>query len=204
MSAAGSLDPVATSRVGGTGAPTRLRLGLIWAALLVVPAVVCGAAAFAASLLMPALYAAQAEIVFSVGDAAAPVPEQTRATQAVIATGRAVLYPAATELGLPADKLALSLTAEFPKGGAIMRLQFSDREATQALHVLDAVVRSYLGVLETLKAADSPAFRLLNAPYLLDKAVWPQPLLAAAAGSAIGLLLAMGAMAIFLYLRASG
>lgn len=178
-----------------------VRAAVTWAWLLVAPALVAATLASGVSMVLPNVYAAQAEIVFNARDPSAPVPEQARATQTVIVTGHNILQPVAAAAGLSVTKLEKALTAEFPRDGAVLRLQYGDRDGLAAQRILEGVVREYLAVLEGLKSPESVGFRLLTPPHILDQPISPRPLLAAAIGAAVGLFLAIAAMAAMLSLR---
>jgi hypothetical protein len=176
------------------------RSWLFWLALLVVPTAVGAGAAYLAASLMPPLYAAHSEVVFSVPQVAA-VPEQYRATQVVVAASQSVLGPAAASLAMPVDALARNFTADFPKDGAVIRLQYADPERHRALRVLETIVDQYLLVLSELGTLDTATHKLLTPPFIVARPIWPQPLTTAAIGAALGLACALAAFAVVFHLR---
>jgi uncharacterized protein involved in exopolysaccharide biosynthesis len=180
--------------------PGALRIGLLWLALLALPTLVGATLAYFGATLTPAVYAARAEIVFSLPQVAA-VPEQYRATQVVVAASHSVLGPVAASLKVPEETVARNFTADFPKDGALLRLQFADRNPDAALQTLEAILDQYLVVLDDIGNLDAANYRLLTAPFLIDRPIWPQPLMLAAIGAAIGLAIALAAGAAALQFR---
>jgi hypothetical protein len=193
--AASEGGPVVLAVLQGT-----LRSWLFWLALLVVPTVVGAVAAYLGAALMPPVHGARAEVVFSLPQVAA-VPEQYRATQVVVAASQAVLGPVAAMLSMPAEKLAENLTADFPKDGAVLSLQYADPDRATALRVLEAILDRYLLVLDDVDNLDAATYKLLTPPFTLARPLWPQPLMAAAIGAALGLTIALAAFAVIFQLR---
>ncbi len=175
-------------------AVNRPRVGA-WAGILAAPIVVCAAVALIGSLLMPRIYAAEAELVFQplqVGD----VSEQYRSTQVVIVTGRTVLGPVAQTLEVQFEELARSFSASFPKGGSLMRLRYADADIRVAVDRLNAIVDRYTVVLSSVQTVDPATHRLLVPPYALDTPISPKPVQATIVGAVTGLALSLALFAI--------
>ena len=174
---------------------------LTWLAILVVPALIGAVAGYFAASVMPRIYAAQADIVFSLPDAA--VPEEYRSTQVVVAKSHVVLQPVAVAAKIPFDRLALNLSADFPKSGGVLRLQYTDKDSSVALRVVEAVLDQYLVVLDQLDSLDNATYRLLTPPFAVEDPVAPRPTLIAALGAAFGLAIGLGALVLLINLRSA-
>lgn len=165
------------------------------AALLVLPALLCAAAAYGAATLLDKVYAARTEILFHMtrpGDQA----ERFLATQAVVARSRTVLDPVAAELGVPVERIEEDLSVDFPKGSAVMRIEFATHSQTAALDVIRLVTQRYLQALRPIEAAEGASHQILVPPFLLDEPVWPRPLQATALGGLLGLAISAGLLAL--------
>lgn len=187
------------SPAAGVRRPVR-RIGLFRVGFLLLASIIlaAGAAAMAASR-MDTVYAAEADILFNLGDRP-DVLEKYLATQAVVARSRAVLDPVARNSGESIAMLEHNLTVEFPKGGAVMRLQYADKDADKAHDVLKTVVDGYVALLGRSQFLDAGA-EVLVPVFVLEEPIWPKPLQAAALGGAVGLALAIGGLALVQYRR---
>jgi uncharacterized protein involved in exopolysaccharide biosynthesis len=166
-----------------------------WGLLLVLPVVLCAAAAFLFASGMPKVFAARAEIVFQpLGEG--DVSEAYKATQTVILTGRTILGPTAQALQIPYDDLAAAFTVSFPKGGSVMQLQASDRDPRAAVNMLNLILDRYLAMLDRLEEADQAIHQLLVPPFQVEDPIQPQPLQALALGMIVGLAVSMSAFAL--------
>lgn len=171
----------------------RPSLGLL--ALLILPALACAAAAYGGAMLLDKVYAARTEILFHLtrsGDHA----ERFLATQAVVAQSRTVVEPVAAELGVPTERIEKDLSVGFPRGSAVMRIEFSAHSQTAALDVIKLVTQRYLQALRPIEVAEGASHQILVPPFLLDEPVWPRPLQAAALGGLIGLALSAALVAL--------
>lgn len=171
------------------------RLTLRLAALLVLPVLICAAAAYGGAALLDKVYAARADILFHLsrsGDHA----ERFLATQAVVAQSRAILEPVAAELGVPIERIEEDLGVEFPKDGAVMRIEFATHSQTAALDVIKLVTQHYLQALRPIETAEGASHQVLVAPYVLEEPVWPKPLQAVALGALVGVALSAVALAL--------
>ena len=180
---------------GQTIADSRRSSAFRWALLFVGPVVLCATIAVIVSSLMPSIYAARAEIIFQpVGDE--DISEAYKATQSVIITGQAVLGQTALTLDRSIDDLAAAFTVSFPKGGAVMHLQFADADPGTAANSLNVILDRYLLVLDGLDVPDQPTHRLMVPPFLLGDPILPRPMQALVMGIIVGLAIAMAAFAI--------
>jgi capsular polysaccharide biosynthesis protein len=164
------------------------------ALLLVGPVVLCAVVALAASLMMPKIYAARAEIVFQ-SLREADLTEAYRATQTVIVGGQSVLGPTAQTLQLPIEDVAINFSATFPKGGTVMQLQYSDRDPDVAINTLNLIIDRYIMVLNGMSADDQATHRLLVPPFKVADAIQPKPIQALIIGFIIGLAISLAAFA---------
>jgi capsular polysaccharide biosynthesis protein len=164
------------------------------ALLLVGPVVLCAAVALAASLAMPKIYAARAEIVFQ-SLREADLTEAYRATQTVIVGGQSVLGPTAQTLQLPIEDVAVNFSATFPKGGTVMQLQYSDRDPDVAITTLNLIIDRYIMVLNGMSADDQATHRLLVPPFQVSNPIQPQPVQALIIGLVVGLAISLAAFA---------
>lgn len=174
-------------------APRRSPAGFV--ALLILPALLCAAAAYGGATLLDKVYAARTEILFHLtrpGDQA----ERFLATQAVVARSRTVLDPVAAELGVPAERIEKELSVDFPKGSAVMRIEFATHSQTAALDVIRLVTQRYLQALRPIEAAEGASHQILVPPFLLDEPVWPRPMQATALGALLGLAISAGVLAL--------
>ena len=182
---------------GGQPVPVFQQRDLLrWALLLAGPVIVCGAVALIGAMAMKPIYAAQAELVFQPlqeGD----ITEQYRATQTVIVTGRTVLGPVAQTLGVAMEELTREFSATFPKGGAVMQLQYADPDVRVAVDTLNAILDRYTIALDGLETVDQATHRLLVPPFALEDPIQPRPLQALVVGAAVGLAISLGAFALF-------
>jgi uncharacterized protein involved in exopolysaccharide biosynthesis len=164
-------------------------------ALLIVPALLGAAAAYGGSTLLDKVYAARSEILFHMtrpDDHA----ERFLATQAVVAQSRSILGPVAAELGVPTERIEEDLSIGFPRGSAVMRLEFAAHSQTAALDVVKLVTQRYLNALRPIEAAEGASHQVLVPPFLLDEPVWPRPLQATALGGLIGLAISAALLAL--------
>ena len=195
-------NPASPSLPQPAGLRARLR-SLFWiAVLLIVPIVVGGAVAFAASSLSTRIYGAQAELILrpqQSGDMA----EKYLNTQPVVATGHTVLQPVSTSLGIPTEAIEKNLSIDFPRGSTVMQFQYSDADQSVAVNVLGAILDQYLSILAQMELVDGSTHQLLAPPFLLDRPVRPRPIQAAAIGAAIGLAISLGAFALIQLFRSS-
>jgi uncharacterized protein involved in exopolysaccharide biosynthesis len=166
-----------------------------WAVLLLAPIVVCAAVAYLVSSALPEVFAARAELVFQ-APPGREITEQYRATQTVLLTGRTVLAPVSTNVGIPVRDLTKAVRVAFPKGGAVMEVQVADRDGDRALSLLNAILDRYLLVREQIDADEEVEYRLLVAPYLDPEPVGPKPLQAAAIGGVLGIAISLAAFAL--------
>jgi capsular polysaccharide biosynthesis protein len=186
---------------GPGGRPMTPR-GLVRAALLLlVPVLVSAAVAFAVASRMEPVYAAESDVVFDVGDRG-DVLEKLLATQSVVVQSRATLEPVSRTYDIPMETLEKNLSVDFPKGGVVMRLQYADKDSETALRVIGSLVDNYVRVLGRVAFLNSAKYVLVPA-FILDKPVSPKPLRAAALGAAVGLTLAIAALALARPLRAA-
>lgn len=190
-------------RDGGGGerppAPPLTALEVVRRVLLVVmPILICTVVAWTGAQRLQTFYAAQSDIAFDVGQRA-DVMEKFLATQSVAVKSHAVLGAVSATQGIPVATLDRRLSVDFPKGGAIMRLQYSDPSGDVALQTLRAVIAQYINLLDHMKFLDSAKYVLVPA-FILEDAVWPKPLQAAALGLALGLAIGIGALALDLRL----
>jgi capsular polysaccharide biosynthesis protein len=163
-------------------------------ALLIAPVVVAAIVAFVgASSLAPA-YGARSDVVFHLQQSG-DVTERYLATQAVIVRSQTILGPVSHAVGIPIEKLERELSVEFPKGSAVMRLEYADHDGTVALKVVQAIVDRYLAVLSETEGVDKTSHQLLAPPFLLEEPVRPKPMQAAAVAAALGLALSIAAFA---------
>jgi hypothetical protein len=170
------------------------------ALLLIMPIFICTFIAWSGAQRLQTFYAAQADIAFDIGQRA-DVMEKFLATQSVTVRSHAVLGSVSATQGIPVATLDRRLSTDFPKGGAIMRLQYSDPSGDVALQTLRAVIAQYINLLDHMKFLDSAKFVLVP-PFILEDPVWPKPLQGAALGLALGLAIGIGALALDLRLRA--
>jgi len=175
--------------------PPRRSIGLIRAAFLLVgPVIIAAMAAFAGASRMELIYAAQSEVVFDLGERG-EIGEQYLATQAVVATSRAVLGPVSRSLGISIDSLQENLDVEFPKGSAVLRFQYSDPDGARAFDILRSVIDQYINLIDRTDVLNR-ARSLLVPPFVLEDPVWPKPFQAGALGAAAGLAIAIAALAL--------
>lgn len=188
---------------GGEGppAPPLTGLEILRRLLLVVmPIVICTIVAWTGAQRLQTFYAAQSDIAFDIGQRA-DVMEKFLATQSVTVKSHAVLGAVSATQGIPVATLDKRLSVDFPKSGAIMRLQYSDPSGDVALQTLRAVIAQYINLLDHMKFLDSAKYVLVPA-FILEDPVWPKPTQAAALGLALGLAIGIAALALDLRLRA--
>ncbi len=160
-------------------------------ALMILPVLACAAAAYGGAALLDRIFAARTEILFHLtrpGDQA----ERFLATQAVVAQSRTVIEPVAAELGVPVERITDDLSVDFPRGSAVMRIEFANHSQTAALDVIKLVTQRYLQALRPIEAAEGASHQILVPPFLLDEPIWPRPLQAVALGGLLGLAVSVG------------
>jgi uncharacterized protein involved in exopolysaccharide biosynthesis len=170
------------------------------ALLVVAPVVICTLLAWAGAHRLQTFYAAQSDIAFDVGQRG-DVMEKFLATQTVAVKSHVVLGAVSAMQGIPVATLDRRLSVEFPKDGAIMRLQYSDPSGDAALQTLRAVITQYINLLDHTKFLDTAKYVLVPA-FILENPVWPKPLQAAALGLVVGLAIGIAGLALDLRLRA--
>jgi hypothetical protein len=164
----------------------QLRWILFWISLAIGAAILAGIGGFAAASFQPPSYGARAEIALYASDLA-ELPEQYLATQTLFVRSNAVLGPVAETFQVSADGLAEALSVDFPEGGALMRIQYVDRDRTIAIQRLTAIVSAYLSKLGQLESRQNIRHDVLVPPFILEEPVRPRPLQVAALGGAAGL-----------------
>ncbi|MFO1070028.1 MAG: hypothetical protein U1E14_16035 [Geminicoccaceae bacterium] len=167
-----------------------------WLALLLACAVVGAGVAYAVATQLQAVRVARADILF-VLDLDGAAAERFLSTQAVIAESQAVLGPVGSERGLDVGRLEKGFDVSFPKGAAVMRLEYHDTDPAQATAVLSALTDRYLLMLRQMQGVGASGHQLIVPPYLVEDAAWPRPLQAAALGAVIGLAVAATALLLF-------
>jgi capsular polysaccharide biosynthesis protein len=190
--------PAAPAATGSSSAIADTATGKVvlrWIVTLLGPIVVAAAVAYLGAAAMKPVYAARAQFVFTApqgGD----ISEQFRSTQTVVASGHTVLAPVSQALNVPLVKLEKDLSIDFPKGSAVMQLQYAGATGAAALNVLNAIVDQYTLALGDFDSAYTTDHRLLAPPFILEEPVQPRPLRAAAIGGAIGLVISLGVFAL--------
>ena len=164
----------------------QLRWILFWTSLAMGAAVLAAVAGFATASLQPHSYGARAEIALYAPDLA-ELPEQYLATQTLFVRSHAILGPVAETFRVSTERLVEALSVDFPEGGALMRIQYVDRDRTIALQRLTAIVSAYLSKLEQLESRQNIRHDVLVPPFILEEPVRPRPLQNAAIGGAAGL-----------------
>lgn len=127
-------------------------------ALLAVVLVVAGAGAgFGIGTLIPARYAAHADVLYALTrEQPTGFLRQDRnlSTQLVLLSSRTVLGPVATETGVPVEDLAKALTTTVVEESEVIQIEFQDADPRRATQILDAVVTQYLAVSNNDERAD--------------------------------------------------
>lgn len=164
----------------------QLRWILFWISMAIGSAAIAAIAAFAIASLQRPSYGARAEIALYAPELA-ELPEQYLTTQTLLVRSHTVLEPVSKLLQAPTDELEDNLSVDFPEGGALMRIQYVNRDSKVALRRLVAIVDGYLAVLEQLESRQSIRHDVLVPPFILEDPVQPRPLQAAAIGAAAGL-----------------
>lgn len=188
------LPKASTPHIAGEDASKRVKLSsqlrwiLFWISLALGAAILASIAGFVAASLQSPSYGARAEIALYASDLA-EVPEQYLTTQTLLVRSRAVLGPVAETFGVSTDELEESLSVDFPERGALMRIEYVDRDQTTAVQRLTAIVSGYLAQLEQLESRQRIRHEVLVPPFLLADPVRPRPLQAAAVGGAAGIAL---------------
>lgn len=186
-------DRPGTAAASAGKAPARLGR---WLALAIACAVLGAGVAFAVASQMQAVRIARADILFLL-DGSGDAAERFLSTQAVIAESQAVLGPVSRELGVDPGRIDKGFGVSFPKGAAVMRLEYADTDPAQATAVLSALTDRYLLMLRQMQGVGATGHQLIVPPYLLEEEAWPRPMQAAAIGAVIGLAVAATAMLLF-------
>ncbi len=162
----------------------------------VFPVILCGLAGVGVAFMLTPKFAARVDIMIHLqqpGDAVV----RYHSSQAVIIKNRSFLAPIARDMQVEPDDMERNLSVDFPKGGDIMRIEYSDHDPGFALEALKRVVSAWQTATLPVELEESAAHQIVAQPAVLSEPVFPQPLQFAALGAAIGLFLSM-ANAIFL------
>jgi len=165
----------------------------VWQAF---PVILCALAGVGVAFMLTPKFAARADIMIHLqqpGDAVV----RYHSSQAVIIRNRSFLAPIARDLQVEPDDMERNLTVDFPKGGDIMRIEYSDHDPGFALEALKRIILSWQTAALPVELEESAAHQIVAPPAVLSEPVFPQPLQFAALGAAIGVFLSM-ANAIFL------
>lgn len=160
------------------------------------PVILFAAAGVGVAFMLTPKFAARADIMIHMqqpGDAVV----RYHSSQAVIIKNRSLLAPIARDLQVEPEDMERNLTVDFPKGGDIMRIEYSDHDPGFALEALKRVVLSWQTAALPVELEESAAHQIVAPPAVLSEPVFPQPLQFAALGAAIGVFLSL-ANAIFL------
>ena len=160
------------------------------------PVILCALAGVGVAFMLTPEFAARVDIMIHMqqpGDAVV----RYHSSQAVIIKNRSFLAPIARDLQVEPDDMERSLIVDFPKGGDIMRIEYSDHDPGFALEALKRIVLSWQTAALPVELEESAAHQIVAPPAVLSEPVFPQPLQFAALGAAIGVFLSM-ANAIFL------
>ncbi|MGY1812813.1 hypothetical protein [Blastococcus sp. SYSU D00820] len=133
--------------------PARRRLSRRAALLLVLMVLVLTGGGAAAGYLvasrMPEVYAARAEILYSLTQEQPTGflrEDRNLSTQLVLLTSRTVLDPVAEEWDRPVPALAEQLSATVVEESEVIRVELTDTDPDRARGLLDAIVARYLEV----------------------------------------------------------
>lgn len=179
---------------GGGARRTRVLLGLLLVALLVVPAV--GTAVWSAA--QPSTYAAEVDLLHAPSDTSATdTIDRQLATQRVLLLRRDGLDDAAATVGRDADELADNTGVEIVEGSSLLRIRVVDEDRDRAERAAALVAGQHVRVVDRLAPASNIGRVEAVAPSTgrVEK-VGPQPLRAAAAGALLGLVLLLAFVAL--------
>lgn len=188
--------PEAPDRPGGRrgGRRTKVLLGILLAALLVLPSV--GAAVW--SSMQPPTYAAEADLLHEPSDTSATdTIDRQLATHQVLLLRRDLLEEAATSVGRDPADLAENVAVEAVEGSSLIRIQVVDRDSERADRTAAFIAERYVDVAGPLAGSSNIGLvQLVDPPTVLPEPVGPQPLRAAAAGALLGLVLVLAFLAL--------
>ena len=179
--------------------PFSARMVVLWLLAGVVVVLAGGVCGYLGGTIAGPKLGARAEIIFFPGAGF----EQYLSTQSVVARSRAVLAPVAQEFGLTPEDIESDLAVEFPAGSAVMRLEYAAADGSVALARLRVITDRYLEVLSKTEAETNSRHDILVTPYLMSKPLPPRPPQLAAVGAALGLLVTIGAAAVWFRLQLS-
>jgi capsular polysaccharide biosynthesis protein len=160
------------------------------------PVILLALAGFGVAFMLAPKFAARADIMIHLqqsGDAVV----RYHSSQTVIIKNRSFLAPIAREMQVKPEDMERSLSVDFPKGGDIMRIEYSDHDPGFALEALKRIVLAWQTAALPVELEESAAHQIVASPAVLSEPVFPQPLQFAALGAAIGVFLSM-ANALFL------
>jgi capsular polysaccharide biosynthesis protein len=160
------------------------------------PVILCALAGVGVAFMLTPRFAARADIMIHLqqpGDAVV----RYHSSQAVIIKNRSFLAPIARDLQVEPDDMERNLSVDFPKGGDIMRIEYTDPDPSFALDTLKKIVSAWQTAALPVELEESAAHQIVAPPAVLSEPVFPQPLQFAALGAAIGVFVSM-ANAMFL------
>ena len=183
------------SGTSGRNAPlTRILLGLLLVALLVLPTV--GAAVWSAA--QPSTYAAEVDLLHAPSDTSATdTIDRQLATHRALLLRRDGLDDAAEAVERDADELADNIGVEIVEGSSLLRIRVVDEDRGRAQQTAEIVAGQHVRVVDRLAPASNIGRVESVAPSTgrVDQ-VGPQPLRAAAAGALLGLVLLLAFVAL--------
>jgi uncharacterized protein involved in exopolysaccharide biosynthesis len=157
--------------------------------ILILPVLVTALVAFIVAWQSKPIYAARSEVMLDLRRLPWDVAERVVATEVVVAQSRALLAPVADSFQIPVRDLERNFSPELIRNSSVVRLQYEHVNPTLALEITRAITDRYVATLQNLSSEETRT-RILTPPFILEEPISPKPLRAAAAGAAIGMLLA--------------
>ncbi len=153
-------EPKSRSTVGQHAAPRTIltRTWLYLAAFVTVVTLVGGAAGYAGAALLPAQYAARAELHYNLAQAKPNEllrEDRTLNTQLVVLRSHALLEPVATTNGLTFEELQGRLTAMVVESSEVIQVEIHDASRERGLLLVQGIMDRYLALVN--RAGQNPA-----------------------------------------------
>ncbi len=185
-----------------TGRRPALLIGLLVAALVVLPAV----AAAAWSTTQPPTHAVEIDLLHEASNAtAADSIDRQLSTQQVLLLRRPFLDGIAQTVQRDPDELAESIDIEIVQDSSVLRVRVRDEDQERAWQTAAVMADRHVGIADRLAASSNIGrVHIVSAPTVLVDPVAPQPTRAAAGGALVGLVLATGLLVVLRVRRQRG
>ena len=161
----------------------------------------CAASAYLFSSNQENVYGARAEILYQASEAERTLgTPRIMATQKIVLESRTVLQPAAADIGVQLDELQDATSVKIEGESDVMQMTVADPDPMLALALAKEIAGEYARTVTELdveRVGERQArARIITPAHVLEDPLEPKPIRAAVAGLLVGLVLAVGLVAL--------